>query len=349
MVLSRGYDFIIQWHLTEKCNLKCRHCYQEGKHVEEMTLPEIKRVVRDLTETIRAWQDRYQLEFSPSFNITGGEPFLREDFFEILETLAETGFDLYVLSNGAVVTAKRARRLVEMGVKEVQVSLEGPEPVHELIRGRGSFAAALTGVRRLLEAGMKVSLNATLSRVNAPYLPALIELAQTLRVQSFGFSRLVPSGRGLALLDSLLAPQEVKDLYETAFSLKVAGLEISSGDPVASQMAEAAEGDAGDIASGGCAAGVAGITILPDGTVLPCRRLPIPLGNLREDSFREIWATSPVLEALRDRSRYHGKCRACPRWAVCRGCRAMAYAFSQSQGTPDYLGEDPQCFIPGSS
>ena len=179
MVLSRGYDFIIQWHLTEKCNLKCRHCYQEGKHVEEMTLPEIRRVVRDLTETIRAWQDRYQLEFSPSFNITGGEPFLREDFFEILETLAETGFDLYVLSNGAVITAERARRLVDAGVKEVQVSLEGPEPVQELIRGRGSFAAALTGVRRLLEAGMRVSLNATLSRVNAPYLPDLINLAQS--------------------------------------------------------------------------------------------------------------------------------------------------------------------------
>ncbi len=131
------------------------------------------------------------------------------------------------------------------------------------------------------------------------------------------------SGRGLALLDSLLAPQEVKDLYETAFSLKLAGLEISSGDPVASQMAGVAQGDAGDIAWGGCAAGVAGITILPDGTALPCRRLPIPLGNLREDSFREIWATSPVLEALRDRSRYHGKCRACPRWALCRDAMSL--------------------------
>jgi radical SAM protein with 4Fe4S-binding SPASM domain len=104
-------------------------------------------------------------------------------------------------------------------------------------------------------------------------------------------------------------------------------------------------GDAGNTAMSGCAAGVSGLTILPNGDVMPCRRLPISLGNARRDSLRELWATSPVLEALRDRSRYAGKCRACPRWAHCRGCRAIAYAWSRSRGEDDILAEDPQCFL----
>jgi radical SAM protein with 4Fe4S-binding SPASM domain len=120
---------------------------------------------------------------------------------------------------------------------------------------------------------------------------------------------------------------------------------VISGDPLAAQQeAPADAGDQGDAPLGGCSAGVAGLTLLPDGTVLPCRRLPLPLGNACRDSLREIWALHPVLQALRDRRGYAAACRACPRWAVCRGCRAVAYAWSQAAGDPDPLAADPQCF-----
>jgi radical SAM protein with 4Fe4S-binding SPASM domain len=66
---------------------------------------------------------------------------------------------------------------------------------------------------------------------------------------------------------------------------------------------------------------------------------------VRKDSFREVWATSEVLEAIRDRSRYQGKCGSCPRWAQCRGCRAIAYAFSKANGEDNFLADDPQCFV----
>jgi AdoMet-dependent heme synthase len=119
-----------------------------------------------------------------------------------------------------------------------------------------------------------------------------------------------------------------------------------TGDPVASQMtAESGSRDQGDVPTGGCAAGVSGLTFLPDGTITPCRRLAIPVGNVRTDNLREVWATSDVLNALRDRSRYKGRCGVCSRWADCRGCRAIAYAYSQSRGGEDFLWEDPQCFI----
>jgi AdoMet-dependent heme synthase len=349
MTLTRPYDFLIQWHLTERCNLRCRHCYQEGGQSEELGFSAIERGIDEATQMVEAWQAAYDLEFSPSFNVTGGEPFLRPDLVEILESMVSRGWEVYLLSNGTLITSDRAAILAELGISGVQVSLEGPEKVHELIRGPGSFAAALNGVRHLLQAGVRVSLNTTLSRLNAPYFMDLVELAASLKVPRLGFSRLVPSGQGKDLLDQMLSPRQVQELYETAFALRVPGLEIVSGDPVAAQMSAPAEGgDSGAIPGGGCAAGVSGLTILPDGTVTPCRRLPLAIGNISREALREIWAAAPVLTALRDRSRYRGKCGTCGRWADCRGCRAIAYAYAKSWGTDDFLAPDPQCFIGGS-
>lgn len=346
MSVTQAFDFLIQWHLTERCNLRCRHCYQDNPHQEEMSFSEITNVIEAAALMVKDWQEAYDLQFLPSFNITGGEPFLRPDFFPLLERLLATGFEVYVLSNGTLITEERAGRLAAMGVHGVQVSLEGTAETHDGIRGAGSFAAAVAGIRRLLAAGVKVSLNTTISKMNAGNFRELAALAADLGVPRLGFSRLVPSGRGAALQEQMLTTREVQAFYEEISALKVQGLEITSGDPVASQMeAPPPAGDEGEIALGGCAAGVSGLTILPDGAVTPCRRLPIPIGNVRRDSLRELWAASPVLEGLRDRSRYQGRCRECPRWAQCRGCRAIAYAYSRSRGRPDYLAPDPQCFI----
>ncbi|MEW6657697.1 MAG: radical SAM protein [Thermodesulfobacteriota bacterium] len=344
MSVAQAFDFLIQWHLTERCNLRCQHCYQDNKKIEEMSFPEIAGVMATAVRMVQEWQEAYDIQFLPSFNVTGGEPFLREDFFAILERMIATGFEIYLLSNGTLITGEIARKLADLGVHGVQVSLEGLERTHDRLRGPGSFAAAVAGIQNLLDAGVSVSLNTTLSRMNAGDFPHLADLALSLGVPRLGFSRLVPSGRGLALLDQALTTPEVKEIYGKIAALKIEGLEIATGDPMASQMHEAPPaGDAGDIALGGCAAGVSGLTLLPDGTVTPCRRLPLPIGNVRRDSLRELWAASPVLEALRDRRRYQGRCGPCPRWAQCRGCRAIAYAWSRAQGSPDFLGPDPQC------
>ncbi len=347
MSLSRPYDFLIQWHLTERCNLRCKHCYQEGRKVRELSREQIFAIIEEIAALLQVWRESYDLEFQPSFNVTGGEPFLRPDFFAILERMAGIGWEIYVLTNGTVITEERARRLADLPVHGVQVSLEGPRGIHDAIRGQGSFAASLAGIRLLTAAGIKVSLNATLSRLNAPYFRELVEVARHLGVPRLGFSRLVPSGAGRALLDQMLSTAQVKSLYEAALSLKIEGLEVATGDPMGAQVKVPApeEIDSEPFPAGGCSAGVAGLTILADGTVVPCRRLHLPLGQAGRDSLREIWAASPVLEALRDKSRYGGKCGACARWADCRGCRAIAYEYAKAQGEDDFLAPDPQCFI----
>ncbi len=360
-------EFFIQLHLTERCNLRCKHCYQTGKQVDEMSFSELKDTVNEISDTLKEWKELYDIDYSSSFNVTGGEPFLRNDLFNILAEIRYRGFDIYLLTNGILIDKKRAQALNHLGVKGVQVSIEGNEKVHESIRGRGSFQGSMKGIRNLLDAGLDVTLNVTLSSVNADYFTDLIELSLNLGVHRIGFSRLVPSGRGIAMIKEMLSKERVKDLYEKIFSLDTGKLEIVTGDPVAAQMnnpplppfskdetgrfvntkrnRNESVNDKGNIPLGGCAAGVSGLTIMPDGTLVPCRRLHIPLGNIRRDSFREVWAVSEVLEAIRNRSRYTGKCGNCRRWANCRGCRAIAYAFSNAKGANDFLAEDPQCFI----
>jgi radical SAM protein with 4Fe4S-binding SPASM domain len=233
-----------------------------------------------------------------------------------------------------------------LGVKGVQVSIEGPEEIHDAIRGKGSLKRSLSGIQCLLDAGIEVTMNTTLSDINATYFLDVIALASTIGVQKLGFSRLVPSGSGRNLLNRMLTKEGLEDLYGRIFSLNTGNLKIVTGDPVASQFrSPAGTDDAGSFPSGGCAAGVSGLTILPDGTVTPCRRLPVSLGNVRTDSLREIWSTSEVLNSLRDRSRYEGKCGSCNKWSACRGCRAIVYEFARAHGRTNYLAEDPQCFL----
>lgn len=345
MSVSNSFDFFVQWHITERCNLSCRHCYQTGNRMKEMSLEEIKTATAEISDTLIDWQKTYDIDISPSVNITGGEPFLRRDLYHIIDLMGRSGFDIYILTNGTLIDKDVAYTLYNLGVKGVQVSMEGPEHIHDSIRGRGSFSAALNGTMNLLEAGLEVTLNVTLSSVNADYFLNMIEIACKTGVQRLGFSRLVSSGRGRGLADKRLSPEEVRRIYNDIFSLKVNNLKIVTGDPLALQLNQSDSLYEGNIPVGGCAAGISGITILSDGTMTPCRRLPIPIGNIKEDSFRDVWVTSKVLGLLRDKAKYKGKCRSCKRWASCRGCRAIAYANSEIEGKGDFLAEDPQCFI----
>jgi len=346
MSINNPLEFFIQLHLTERCNLKCTHCYQSGKSPDEMSLAEIRSVISEVADMLGEWSAAYDVTFSSSFNITGGEPFLRRDLFPVLEELADKGIDAYLLSNGILITKDKAEALARLAVKGVQVSIEGPEVIHDAIRGKGSLKRSLSGIQCLLDAGIEVTMNTTLSDINAAYFPDVIALASSMGVQKLGFSRLVPSGSGRNLLNKMLTKEVLEDLYNRIFSLNTGNLKIVTGDPVASQFRVPADkDDAGPFPSGGCAAGVSGLTILPDGTVTPCRRLPVSLGNVRTDSLREIWSTSEVLNALRDRSRYEGKCGSCSKWSACRGCRAIAYEFACAHGSTNYLAEDPQCFL----
>lgn len=349
MSVTGPLDFLIQWHLTERCNLRCSHCYQTGRSPEELGTDEALDLIDEAREMFESWSAEYDLDLKPGFTVTGGEPLRRKDLIPILRAIREKGFDVSLLTNGTLVDQATAASLADLGVTSAQVSIEGPEAIHDSIRGRGSFAASVRGVRYLVDCGIPVTLNATLSTLNASVLKDLVTLASAIGAPRVGFSRLVPSGRGAGMLGNMLSKDEMRSLYQDLLSGNHAGVEVVTGDPVAAVMSSPGPSRTADTdqATAGCAAGLSGLTVLADGTITPCRRLPIPLGNVLTDSLREIWSTSEVLEDLRDRSSYTGACRSCSRWTVCRGCRAIAYAWSQAHGGDDFLGDDPQCFFPG--
>ena len=228
MSINNPLEFFIQLHLTERCNLKCTHCYQSGESSDEMSLAEIRSVISEVSDMLGEWSAAYDVTFSSSFNITGGEPFLRQDLFDVLEELARQKIDAYLLSNGILINRDNADALARLGVKGVQVSIEGPEYIHDAIRGKGSLKRSLAGIKCLLDAGIEVTMNTTLSEINAPYFLDVIALAFSAGVQKLGFSRLVPSGSGRNLLNKMLTKEVLKALYDRIFSLNTGSLKCSS-------------------------------------------------------------------------------------------------------------------------
>jgi AdoMet-dependent heme synthase len=337
------YDFFVQWHLTERCNLRCRHCYQSGA-VPEMGYEEICRAVDNVRSAIQSWVTEYEMQMSPSFHFTGGEPFLRKDLFEILGYVRDCGFSVSLMSNGTLIDSDIARRIKEAGVNDVQISLDGLEAIHDSLRGRGSYKRTLQGIGNLVAQGVEANINLTVSRINMGQTGKLVRLAEELGVSAIAFSRLVPTGQGKGLSSETLTPQEVANFYgELRKHKDNPKVVVTSRDPLAAIAEMDGEGFQAGMPIGGCAAGIFGVTITADGTIMPCRRMDLPIGNIKEVSFRELWAGSPVLWSLRRREDYHGGCESCRHWAVCRGCRAIALAYARANGQEDYLGPDPQC------
>jgi radical SAM protein with 4Fe4S-binding SPASM domain len=341
----KDFQFFIQWHLTERCNLRCRHCYQGRDRVREMTVGEVKREIDGATQMFQAWEEEHGIKVAPSIHFTGGEPFLYRGLLEVIAYSKAKGYGVALMSNGCLISTDDAQRTFGLGVSDIQVSLEGPPDLHDSIRGRGSFAAASKGVENLLRAGNRVSANVTLSRLNIDQIEETTELASTMGFYGIGFSRMVPCGRGKALRDRLLAPQELKRAYQRILTLNAPSFEVVSGDPLAGTLLESKIPSGCNLTLSGCSAGFSGITITSDGSVMPCRRIGLVVGNLKRKPLREIWASSRLLWKLRRRESYQGKCGHCTLWPSCRGCRAVAYAHSLNEGKPDLFANDPQCWV----
>ena len=305
----------------------------------------VKHEIDGATEMFQAWEAEYDVTVAPSIHFTGGEPLLYKGLWDVVAYSRQQGYTVALLSNGCLFTAADAERASGLGVSDIQVSLEGPEGLHDSIRGKGSFQKAARGVELLAQAGNRVNANVTLSRFNHEVIEETVEIAKQIGCHGIGFSRVVPCGRGKEFIESLLSPQELRDAYQTITSLNSPAYDVHVGDPLAGTLDDADPPVENDLTLAGCSAGFSGVTITSDGSVMPCRRIGLVAGNLKEQSLRAIWAGSALLWQLRRKESYHGACGRCPRWSSCRGCRAVAYAYSVAQGEPDLFADDPQCWL----
>jgi len=361
-MMSPYKAYAVSWNLTQRCNLFCAHCYMSAAPgadaAGELTTDECRRVMADIA----------RVNPHVFLILTGGEPLIRPDLYELAARGREHGFTVVVGTNGVLLREKQARRLREHGVQGASLSLDSTDPArHDRFRHLpGAWQGAVRATEALRAEGLDFSLHMSVTDWNVDEIPAMIDLARQLGARVLNFFFLVRTGRGQQLTD--ITPAQYEQIlgylarvqgvggdaapapaFEDPWSVpagRADGLLIRAKcaphfrrilwqlDPRSPLLA--------NYAHGSCPAGKYYCRITPDGEVTPCPYMPVSAGNLRRVGFAELWERGRVFTDLRE-PRLGGRCGACEFSVICGGCRCRAYA-----ATGDYLAEDPACaYEPG--
>ena len=347
--LENSAPHVIAWESTVACNLVCVHCRASAQcepAPDELTTEEVRALIDSIVNFSR-----------PIFVISGGEPLMRPDIFDIADYATARGLRVAMSPNGTLITPQVVEKMKAAGVQRISVSIDGSTAEkHDAIRGQpGAFAAAIQGLETCRAGGLGFQLNTTVLRQTMDDLPAMHRLASELGAVAWHVFMLVPTGRGR--VDDEVSPQQYEAVlewvYQTArtsplpirvtcgphFMRIVAQNRRQDGDLPNLVRKRGHEGRQGlDVMSRGCLAGVGYCFISHKGDVYPCGYLPILAGNVREQPFQDIYQQSPLFRTLRDLEQLHGKCGHCEFVRICGGCRARAYGI-----TGDYLSEEPYC------
>jgi radical SAM protein with 4Fe4S-binding SPASM domain len=321
---------LVSWNLTKRCNLRCPHCYLEaGKAAAaELSTEECLGVLAELSAL-----------GTEMVILTGGEPLLRRDVYDIARAASRAGMWVVMGTNGVLVTPAVAAKMVECGVKGVAISLDSIDPErHDGFRGgRGAFHHSLRALETCRAQGLEVLVQTTVMEENYEEVPALLDLARDLGAWSFNLYFLVRTGRGEAMHE--LAPERAEAMLSRLVALQREYRPMLVRAKCAPHFKRIAyeQGEAG-LDSGGCMAGTEYCRITPEGDVTPCPYMTAVAGNVREGGFTAVWNESPLLRSLRDPDLLDGRCGACEYRELCGGCRCRAYA-----ATGDVLAEDPGC------
>lgn len=373
---SRYTAYSVSWNLTQRCNLECAHCYMSahaGADTRgELSTDECRRVIDEIADV------------NPNvfLILTGGEPFLRKDLFEIAGHATARKFTTVLGTNGVLLREREARAMRQQNVLGASISLDSTDRArHDAFRRLpGAWDGAIRATRVLTDEGLDFSLHMSVTDWNVAEVPAMIDLAKTLGAKVLNFFFLVRTGRGRDLTDIDAAAYEriLTYLAKTqgvgngppGFVRRMLGMGDAAPAPAFEDPWSTPVGHADGLlirakcaphfrrilyelnpsspllknyAHGSCPAGKYYCRITPLGEVTPCPYMPVAAGNLRETSFGDVWRGAHVFEQLREPT-LGGRCGACEFSRVCGGCRCRAYA---THG--DYLAEDPACgYQPGA-
>ena len=332
---SMENEFYFQWHITERCNWRCKHCYHEDyKQEGELSSIQLISIIEKFEEALAAWGKK------AAVSVTGGEPWIRaDDVKNILERIEGSPYfnRVDLLTNGSLLTDEDCLYLAsKKKLRRVQVSIEGSTAErNDEIRGPGSFEKILAIIRKLVRHNIKVGVMMTIAQYNYDDVLPTIEMLSNEGVETFALERFMPTGQSTHQKDKTLTTEQVKEVFRKVnnWSRTHSSPRVLQYRPLFCMLED--DSHVGAM----CSVGENALSILHDGTILPCRRLPMPLGNILKDNLIQLWAESQFLWTVRRPSGLNAKCSHCPDIIRCRGCRAMAYAV-----TGNWLAPDPHCW-----
>lgn len=284
--------------------------------------------------------------------LTGGEPLLRPDIFELARHGSKLGLRMVMAPNGTLITEQNAKEMVSSGIQRISISLDGDtKESHDRFRKvEGAFDGAMNGIGFAKKAGLPFQINTTITLQNFEALERIQQLAVDLGAVAHHIFLLVPTGRGKYIADQGISAQQYEETLNWFYSQqeKVSlQLKATCAPHYYRILRERAREEGKkvsfqthglDAVTRGCLGGTGFCFISHTGIVQPCGYLDLNCGDVSKDSFERVWAESEVFNNLRDYDKLGGKCGKCEYRKVCGGCRARAY-----EGTGDYLAEEPLC------
>jgi heme b synthase len=336
---------VLALELTRRCNLACIHCRATANDTApagELSLKEYK----DLFDNISSFS-------SPIVILTGGEPFLRHDLFEIASYASGLGLRVAVSTNGTMIDADKTRGLLQAGVGACSISIDGSNArIHDDFRQqKGAFKSSVDGMRILQEAGLKIQINSSITKRNMQDLDNIYRLVKQLGADAWHVFMLVPTGRGGETgTDELITSGDYERILSYIYEkdrdddMEIKPTCAPQYYRILRQRAKE-DGIPVDVAhfglnarTRGCLAGMGFGFVSYEGEVFPCGYYPKLAGNVRQTPFDKIWKESPLFQTLRNFKKYEGYCGRCAFLKVCGGCRARSYAI-----TGNDMAEEPYC------
>lgn len=325
---------IIFFETTSSCNLNCVHCRRSdisNNSNKDLSTDEIYHIIDSISDYAK-----------PMFILSGGEPLVRDDIFDIVNYAQNKGLQIALATNGTLIDEEMALKIKESGIRRVSVSLDGASAqTHDSIRKiDGAFDRSLKGIENLKANGISFQLNFTIIKDNQSEIEDVYKLAIELKADALHYFLLVPVGCGAEIADSqMLSPQECEEAMNKIYELSKKEEIFIKPTCAPHYYRIAAQNENLPIQTKGCLAGQSVCFVSHKGEVFPCGYLPLSSGNLLEKSFKEIWENSEIFNQLRNPDLLIGKCGVCEFKQICGGCRARAYFKSGN-----FLSEEPYCF-----
>lgn len=342
----------IAWEITRRCNLKCVHCrssseMEVGEH-PDFSFEQAKSILDDISSYA-----------NPVMVLSGGEPLLRKDVFEIAKYGDSKGLRMCLATNGTLVNQDICDRIKGADIKMVSLSLDGAKAeTHDDFRNqKGAFDGTMNAIRLFNKNNIPFLINSSFTVRNREEIPEIYKLVKSLGATAWYMFMIVPTGRGEDIMEELIPEQVYDEILEWHYEMEKEEDELLMRPTCAPHYYRIVRQKAKEEGSNfkrrnlkfstggskGCLAGQLICLIDVDGEVLPCSYFPKSAGNVLKTPFKTIWEDSEFFKELRDFKNYKDNCGRCEYVNVCGGCRARAYAMSG-----DYLAQEPFCsYVPG--